>query len=497
MRATASAATAARSPSACTAASVAPARSASSVCSSRAASAGRAVSASARCRARTLAASSTVPPHALAAMTSTASSGRQARRQVSRKVPVVRRTSRAGAPHDTSSSSRRCSRWLRSRSMSRRRSSSSRRSPAAGAMRSRRCRRARSSASGTARRLDRHAAEVLADDEAVVHQPQRRLGAGAEHRQHRVAHLVQAGGGAVAQGGERLGQPGRLDGVRARHVEPLLAQQAGGPHQEAGDGVVGRGEEVAVPAGRGHAGPVAAGLREPGGRPGRPGDRGLRARQALEALVVLGDLRPRGQGGRVPGAADDDDALAALALGGPDRAPHVRLAQQLARRVVGPRRAQLAHRLLDGGERGRGAVAQLDDVLPPALRVRVAGGGGERGEGVAARPARPAARRGRAARAARPRAGRSCARRRRARAPSGARSTPARTRRTGRRWRARGRPGRRRAARPAAASPRARRAAAAARRRRAPRSARRRAAARPARQRRRARSRGRGGGRRG
>ena len=38
---------------------------------------------------RTPAASSTVPPQALAAMTSTASSGRQASRQVSRKVPVV------------------------------------------------------------------------------------------------------------------------------------------------------------------------------------------------------------------------------------------------------------------------------------------------------------------------------------------------------------------------------------------------------------------------
>ena len=91
-----------------------------------------------------------------------------------------------------------------------------------------------------ARRLERHAAQVLADDEPVVHQPQRRLGAGAEHRQHRVAHLVEAGGRPVAQGGERLGQPGRLDRVRARDVEALLAQQAGGTHQEAGDGVVRR-----------------------------------------------------------------------------------------------------------------------------------------------------------------------------------------------------------------------------------------------------------------
>ena len=35
----------------------------------------------------------------------------------------------------------------------------------------------------------------------------------------------------------------------------------------------------------------------------------------------------------------------------------------------------------------RGAVAQLDDVLPPPLGVGVAGGGGEGGERVAARPA--------------------------------------------------------------------------------------------------------------
>ncbi len=240
---------------------------------------------------------------------------------------------------------------------------------------------------GYAGRLQRHAAQVLADDEPVVHEAQRRLGAGAEHRQHRVAHLVEAGGRPVAERGERLGQPRRVDRVRAGDVEALLAQHARGAHQEPRDGVVRRREQVAVPARSGDAGPVAAGLREPRRGPRRPGHGGLRARQALEALVVLGHLRPGGERRRVPGAADHDHALAPLALRGADGAPHVGLAQELARRVVGPRGAQLPHRLLDRGERGGGAVAQLDDVLPPPLGVGVAGGGGEGGERVAARPA--------------------------------------------------------------------------------------------------------------
>ena len=87
----------------------------------------------------------------------------------------------------------------------------------------------------------------------------------------------------------------------------------------------------------------------------------------------------------MPGAADDDHALVPLALGGPDRPPHVGLAQELARRVVRPRGAELAHGLLDRCERGGRTVAQLDHVLPPALGVAVAGGGGEGGERVAAR----------------------------------------------------------------------------------------------------------------
>ena len=87
----------------------------------------------------------------------------------------------------------------------------------------------------------------------------------------------------------------------------------------------------------------------------------------------------------MPGAADDRDVLGLL-VGGADRLAHVGLAALLGRVVLGERLAQRAHRLGHGLERVA-LAARLDDVLPPALGVPVAGDLGERGQRVRAQAA--------------------------------------------------------------------------------------------------------------
>ena len=101
---------------------------------------------------------------------------------------------------------------------------------------------------------------------------------------------------------------------------------------------------------------------------------------------------------------------------GADRLAHVRLAALLARVVVRVGLAQHGHRLGDGLERA--LVLGLDDVLPPALGVAVAGDLGQRAERVGAA-------RGAAARARR--AAPSCS------PPAGRRSGPGRRARSAKR----------------------------------------------------------------
>ena len=78
----------------------------------------------------------------------------------------------------------------------------------------------------------------------------------------------------------------------------------------------------------------------------------------------------------MPCAADHDDLLVTGSPSGADGTPHVGFALHLG----GRRNEAVAgdgHRLGDGIERRRPVAAMLDDVLPPALRVGVTGGGGE------------------------------------------------------------------------------------------------------------------------
>ena len=78
------------------------------------------------------------------------------------------------------------------------------------------------------RRLRRDLAQRLADLEALADQRQRRGVAAAEHGQHRLVQLGQAGHRQLAQRRQRLGQPHRLDDAGRRGVQ-VLARAAGAP----------------------------------------------------------------------------------------------------------------------------------------------------------------------------------------------------------------------------------------------------------------------------
>ena len=108
-------------------------------------------------------------------------------------------------------------------------------------------------------------------------------------------------------------------------------------------------------------------------RPRHPGQRRPRLRHALEPGVVLRDLRRlAGQRRGVPRPAHDSDPLVARPPGRPENLAHMRLAAQRGLVGLRGRLPQEPDRL---GQRVEGFTfhAQLDDVLPPGLRVLVAG----------------------------------------------------------------------------------------------------------------------------
>ena len=108
-------------------------------------------------------------------------------------------------------------------------------------------------------------------------------------------------------------------------------------------------------------------------RPGHPGQRRPRLRHALETGVVLRDLRRlAGQRRCVPRPAHDGDPRVALPPGRPENLAHMRLAAQ--RGLVGLR-GDLPQELDRLGQRVERIPfhSQLDDVLPPSLRVLITG----------------------------------------------------------------------------------------------------------------------------
>ena len=242
---------------------------------------------------------------------------------------------------------------------------------------------------GHHRRARGHPADERAHDELVAQQHHRRVGAVAQYGASSVTCLDQTGQRPAAQRCEGRCQACRLHDIGGRDgavVGPQDARRFGEPTRNR----VGTwmGEQVVVPTRRGDSSSVtrrrsqaAMGPRHP-----RDGDLGL-GHAAQHSTVCARLLGVRGVDERrdVPGPADDGDVREAVLDRGPDAGPHLCLAAALHRiaghevRFVRP--SQDRHRLGDRFE-GRGTVAMLDDVLPPALGVVVAASGCELGERI-------------------------------------------------------------------------------------------------------------------
>ncbi len=235
----------------------------------------------------------------------------------------------------------------------------------------------------------RHLSERLADDEPVLYERQRHIGALAHNGPDRVGRLAQPGERPAAQGREGPGEPHGLDDMGGRHEPVLVAQESGDLGHPPFDRPVGGAEEVPVPTGRVDPRPVTAVPGEPPMGPGHPGQLGLDLGQPLEKDPVGGDGRPRFERGHMPGSADDDHIVPELLSCGAQLDPHVRLADCVTGVPAVPvHLTQGRHRLAERGERGPRVdeppvrCPVLDDVFPPALGVVVPGGLGKDPDGV-------------------------------------------------------------------------------------------------------------------
>ncbi len=230
---------------------------------------------------------------------------------------------------------------------------------------------------GHLRRLRRHLADRLADHQLVDDQRQP-----AEHGVGGVERLGQPRPGPAAQPGERGGQPRRRDEVVGGRREAAGPEHVGGVDEEPRHPLgTGMGEHVGVPAGAVDTGAVPRAPPEAAVRPRHPRDRDLHPRHpAQQGGVVPGREGVDVEGRDVPRTGDDGH-------GAPFRQrpahlhPHVRLTSGLS--IVGQRAgAHGGHRLADGTEHRLAVAAMLDEVLPPALGVGLAGGRGQPGQRV-------------------------------------------------------------------------------------------------------------------
>ena len=147
---------------------------------------------------------------------------------------------------------------------------------------------------------------------------------------------------------------------------------------------------MVVPARRADPGAVATGIRQPLGAPRCPRRGHLDPGQLARQRVVAAHRRERlgVERRRVVGTADDGDSLAAVAHLGADHLAHEGLPPGVV--VDLEVSADPPHGLSQVGEvRERRRATVLDGVLPPALRVVVAGGRRQGGDRVDTRPPPP------------------------------------------------------------------------------------------------------------
>ncbi len=244
-------------------------------------------------------------------------------------------------------------------------------------------------------------ADLVADDEPRLDQPEGGLVAVAERRERRVAHLDEPGHRMAAQPGERDREPHRLDHRRRARRLALGAQQAC-DLGEPGGGELGRRRpaagpvvqcpEMPVPAGRRDARAVAARRREAGLGPGNPARRGLELRPSAQQGAVGRGALVGAQRRHMPGAGHDGDGAVDLLQRLADLEAHMRLAailvlgaEHCGRAVLRPGAAELGHRRLDRREHVGAAARALDERVPEGLPVGMARDQRDRLERIAAR----------------------------------------------------------------------------------------------------------------
>ena len=178
-----------------------------------------------------------------------------------------------------------------------------------------------------------HRPQSLADHEMLGDVLDRPLVTIAQHRTGRFGHLGESGERPGAQTGQCLGQPDRLDDVRARRRQVPLPQTARDPGQPAHDGLVRGGPQVVVPARRGHARAIAPGAGQPLVGPRHPGQRDPSPWRPAQGYDVMTGRRQRPADRRcMPCPAHHPDPVATSAERAADDLAHVRLAALLIHR---------------------------------------------------------------------------------------------------------------------------------------------------------------------
>jgi len=247
--------------------------------------------------------------------------------------------------------------------------------------------------SQTARRvakiaLERHDGRGLGDfpDHAADLEPrpdhlERRVLSAAVHAQRRFPQLGQSRARQIAHAGERVSQPRGFDDAGGGRLEIFGTQQPRRLDEPPDRCPFRRQPQVVVPAGRIHAGAVAAAITQSRVGPGNPRDLDFGSWQSLQQLRIGPGRSAVGQRRRVPCAADDGNAPVPLFDGSANRLPHEGFTRKI---VIGDRglRPKRLHRFRDGLEDPRGVLTPLDLVFPPQLVIVVSGCRCERGQRI-------------------------------------------------------------------------------------------------------------------